>query len=650
MVDVELKTINPEEVNFLKSLKWQSKNEDGDFIFNSKMESVLSKNLQEINDCEEDVMFLRAWINRLRQLSSSATKNFIWDDSEVLDKKVFPMGEHSNFFYYGLLLPKVIDNVQAGKVFGKKQVLHPCILTSSRVFLEVNERLKETHNLDFENIPSYLPKRWELSDIKQFLEGKSKKVARVELLKKITEQYEKYIFIRNKTWYVIYALWDIGTYLYQIFEAYPFLENRGIAGTGKSKTMFLSSLISFNGGQVMVSPSESTLFRETDEVRGAKYFDEAEKLWIYNKSTGQYEGDGRVELINASYTKDAKVPRQERIGNRFVTRWYSPYSPTQLSSINGLFGATEQRAITRIATKSPNEDSRGETEPAEDKNEPIWAEIRNACYRFALENYREIKKVYLDFPKDCGLKRRDLQIWKPLLSLAKFLSEDLYQEVLDFAVELSERRLDDLIQESSPDFFCLKAFSNVIHKNPTSQKFYINDIKNFYCELRGIDDFKNPYLNRTISNRLDKMGFKEFRKRDKLGSYYGLLLGDFYEIVNPICPNLVFLSSSSSLSSSSHTNTIKIDDDKMTIDDDKVIDKMTKMTIDDENDDTYGVDKTPEKTLLEALKILQQETGTLIPMEKIEQLPFENVHATLNKLKSQGKLFTPRKGFVCLVD
>lgn len=518
--------------------------------------------------------------------------SFIWDGKEVLQRKAFPMDLHNDIFYFGLLLPKWVDVEVKGKKYGKRQTLSPVLITSKKELLEIDEVLKGELRMDFETIPSYLPVRWELEKIKNFLDKKTEIIKGEELLNEIVKIYEKYLFIRNKTWYKILAVWDMGTYFYQIFEAFPIIENRGLPGTAKSKSMGISSYLAFNGGQLMLNPSEATLFRETDEVRGSKYIDEAEKLFMFNPKTKQFEGDSRAELINGSYTKEAKVPRQEKIGNKFVTKWYSPYSPTQVSSINGLHGATETRAITRICTKSPNNDVRGELEPSEDKNLLIWSEIRDKCYRFTLENWKEIKEIYNHFPKDCGLKRRDFQIWKPLLAILKYVSEEDYQEVLNFAIDLTARRVADSIPESSFDYAVLKALKKVISDNPLSEKIYVDEIKLIYCNQKGIPvkDEKGKedvYLNRNISNHLDNLGFKELRKRDKNKSYFAITRAIFDEVVSPQCPELSFLSTSSTSSTSLSLNLQKKGGDGVVIDVDKEKEKVVMVAINGDDVDGY---------------------------------------------------------------
>lgn len=510
---------------------------------------------------QEDKKFLRDIQMKIQNAQNSdEIKHFIWDDENLIQYKVFPQDTYNGKLAFGFLMPKMTEKEVKGKSYGYMQVTKPCILTEDKRFIELNEKTKDELKIEFETMPSRLPRRWGLKLMKAFIDGKTERVDGKKLLNKIIMQYEKYLFRRKHQWYKVSALWDIGTYLFMVFEAYPIYEHRGLSGTAKTKEDVISSFITFNGGQIMANPSEATLFRETEEVRGTKYFDEAEKLFVFNKVTRQYEGDPRTELINASYTKDAKVPRQEKILNKFVTKWYSPYSPTRICSINGLFGALETRTITQITTKSPNNDERGELDPNEDKGNIIWEELRDELYRFALENAKEIRKIYLNFPKDCGLKRRDLQIWKPLLSIAKFISDEDYKEVLDFAIELSEMRIDELIQESSFDYRVLESLKLTIETSPDTDKHYIERVRENFSQD---SDGKDIYLNRNIATHLKKLGFD--KKRDKVGTYIIADMEIFDQIVAPICPQLAFLSTLPTLSTSDKVNDLKKGEDKVKI-------------------------------------------------------------------------------------
>jgi hypothetical protein len=284
---------------------------------------------------------------------------------------------------------------------------------------------------------------------------------------------------------------------------------RGLPGTGKTKAMDISRQITLNATPVMVNPSESTLFRETQDKRPTKYIDEAEKLFRFQK--GNVEPDSRAELINASFTASGTVPRQEKIGERFKTVYYHTYSSTMIGSINGMFGATEDRAIIQTTIKAQNEDARGELEPRNDEDESIWQEIRDELYIFALQNWQQVENKYRQFKdSETELKKRDLQIWRPLLSIADLVDSEVYERVLSLARKLTSIKQADAISEGSLDYKILEATYELLKagKNQIFIKVINERLISNYPEESAK---KNPLSNKTISNRLDKVGFRELR-------------------------------------------------------------------------------------------------------------------------------------------
>ena len=122
------------------------------------------------------------------------------------------------------------------------------------------------------------------------------------------------------------------------------------------------------------------------------------------------------------------------------------------------------------------------------------------------------------------------------------------------------------------------------------------------CLLKGDEEgLSNIYLNRNISTHLDKLGFQEFRNKDRHGSYFSMGLDIFNEIVSPICPDL------SSPSSHISINSIKKSDDKVTISDDELKKSVTIMTIGDECDDTWENTDFSKSGIKEALECKKNE-------------------------------------------
>lgn len=318
--------------------------------------------------------------------------NYIFDEDEIHKIKTFTQSKfNENVFGYGLLLPKEIPVTnKVGEIVSKTQTWSPVIITSNKDFIETTKKMEQDYKIKFEIIPEGLFLRWSLESIREFLEGDEKipDLEPKELFEKVEGQYKKYIFENNVVWNKINALWDMGTYVYSLFDTYPISEKRGLQETAKSKRMEVSKNISFNATSIMINPSEATLFRETHEKRPTKYFDEAEKLFQWKQ--GKLEADNRVELINGSYSKGSAVPRVEKIGNRFKTIYYKCYSPCMIASIRGLFGSTESRCITQICTRSPDTDPRGESEIIDSDSE--WSLIRDYLYLFSLRYWKDIEK------------------------------------------------------------------------------------------------------------------------------------------------------------------------------------------------------------------------------------------------------------------
>ncbi|MBU4308333.1 MAG: hypothetical protein KJ566_00870 [Nanoarchaeota archaeon] len=493
---------------------------------------------------------------------------YIFDEDRVLKNKIFTQLKlNENTFAYGLLLPKEKELTdKKGDVIGHEQVWAPVLITSDGKLIEATKEVEMVYNIKFNAIPTKLILRWSLESIKNYLEADDKvpELTPRELFEKIKSSSEKISSFREKRWYKVNSVRDGATYVFSLFETFPIKEERGLTGTGKTKEMKRSKNISFNATGILINPSESTLFRETHDKRPTKYIDEAEKLFQFKK--GGMESDSRVELINGSYSKGSSIPRVEKIKEKFVVVYYDVYSPTTIGSINGLYGATEGRAITQIHTRSLDNDSRGEIEVYD--NDPEWRMIRDNLYLFGLKYWKQIEEIYNDTSiwKNLKLKKRDLQVWKPILTIAKLIGDDWFNEILGFACELSEMKLDDLISESSFDFMCLKALKETIQIYNETDKHYLEKIKDVFCRDKPEDSKNNIYLNRNIGQHFKKLGFT--KKRDGIGTYIIADKRIFDEIVSPISPQLAFTSTLSTLSTQTSVNDVEscVDVVKMNVD------------------------------------------------------------------------------------
>lgn len=456
---------------------------------------------------------------------------FIWDDSKIVRKRNFTFLEiNKGVAGIGLLLPKDQDIYRKDRLVGSKQIEQPVVITSDRKLLEIGGKFEETEKIKFYSIPKDFTRRFSLPSIKKYLRGEYGKVDGLKLFFRIKKIYEKYLYFANPVWYILHPLWDIGTYFFLLFKVYPIMELRGLKATAKTKIMATSSFMTLNATDIMINPSESALFRETHDKRPTKYIDEAEKLFRFEK--GRIISDPRAELINASYFHKGTVPRIERTGNKFVAMYYNVYSPTVIGSINGLYGATEDRALVHITTKPPEGDKRGELDPTDESED--WQGIRDDLYVFLLQNWLNIKKLYNAFDNETSLSNRDFQIYKPLLVLCRYLNESLYSQVRGYAEKNLKMKQHDYISEGSVDYTILRSVRILLGEYGF---VHISRIQELF------DGEYRPHA-RTIAKRLDLMGFQDFKDRRHVYEYsgfgYQLNKEIFNRVVANICPSLIF--------------------------------------------------------------------------------------------------------------
>lgn len=523
-----------------------------------------------------------------KQSQKSISGNFIFDESDVVRPTIFSCHKIGNEFGYGFLLPKEIP-IYSGKgdgrkVVGKQQIRSPVVITSERNLIEPTGETENKFKIKYTAIPNDLELRIDLKTIKDYLDNKTQIPKGEQIFNSIKKTYEKFLFFHNPLWYDVHALWDMGTYFFQLFNTYPLIELRGLSGTAKSKIMNVSRLFTLNPTSIMVNPSEASLFRVTHTKRPTKYIDEAEKLFQF--IGGNWQSSPVVELINGSYTKGSAVPRLEKIGNDFRVVYYQCYSPTMVGSINGLRDATETRAITHITTKAPDKDKRGELEVEDFINDLEFAEIRNKLYLYALGSFEGIENYYRTLKLD-NLKKRDFQLWKPLLAIAKSINEDLFSRVLEFAEKLSEQKKQDFIPEGSMDYKIIEVLRFFLNSGQT--KIYVQAITD---KLNEVQERKTN--SRSVSAHLDKLGFKDFRERDRFGSNLQINKEIYEIIISPICPSLP---TQPTQPTHLHINSNKNDDEEVKVGDGCEKNGVTVVKVGDANVGyiEVGNDETPTK-------------------------------------------------------
>ncbi len=284
--------------------------------------------------------------------------------------------------------------------------------------------------------------RWSYPDIRRYLDGDVPDPREVYL--SVEYCFDKYVDFREDGTSDILALWIIGTYLFPLFEAYPYIALLGPKASGKTKVISLITRLAFNAMSAS-NISSAALFRWVEKTRGTVAIDEAEQLSSRHNPVAQ---DLRL-LLNAGYKDGQPARRVEKSeADQFRVVAFRVYSPKAIASIREPEDVLRSRCIVvRMLRTTTEKGTRIVSESSEN-----WSEIRHGLYCLALTHFEAIRERYHDETLLEGLNNRAAELYRPLLAIAAFLEDEMgvegiLERVRDFArrtvAQANEDSLDD---------------------------------------------------------------------------------------------------------------------------------------------------------------------------------------------------------------
>lgn len=247
----------------------------------------------------------------------------------------------------------------------------------------------------------------------------------------LIEKLRSLVWFEDKRWYPVIAVWSAGTYLFPAFPAYPYLQQTGEKGSGKTKLHDVLECTAFNALKV-IDPTPAILFRLVHVLRPTLLIDEAEKM--------NSEKDKEVKgIINAGYKRGATVARCE--GENHDLRFFEVYGPKCLAGIRGLGAVTEDRCITVVMSKPAPTDAR--QNKAVDPTDKTWASIRDGLYQLPFKYGDKVLAGFDEANLPAWLRARDRELWSPLLQLASIVDAESSLSVFDDLLGLAEESVHE---------------------------------------------------------------------------------------------------------------------------------------------------------------------------------------------------------------
>ena len=294
--------------------------------------------------------------------------------------------------------------------------------------------------------------RWRKESLEAFLRGEASADAK-GVFRRLRDALNSLIeFPTSPTDPDVVTLWVIGTYLYRLFDAYPYLGVIGPMGSGKTKLATFLDEVVFNPLRTD-SITKAQLFRSTETTGGVLILDEQDSLEGYKADAET------LQLLRGGYKNGGKAIRSRDTGDGWRTEEFDTYSPKVLITTSGFDSFLAARCITVHMLRSTGKQGKA---LVKDVQEDLRA-IRDDLYRLALESFEDISRVYRDPDFAPKLNARQRERWLPLLAVATLVCPDNLDELAATAIADADsdtiladptdtaflRALDELVKEQT---------------------------------------------------------------------------------------------------------------------------------------------------------------------------------------------------------
>lgn len=470
-------------------------------------------------------------LNSLSEASELKIEPFFNDDIKDIHPAI---GIVDGLAYIGVWVPCQVTDTK-GHVTAKDYLY---LVTSERqTVLGLNEELvKHQWRLSYKPL-HYREKRWNLTDVQGYLNGADVKPG--EVFQQILNLYKEYLELPSERLYILHALWSIGTYFHVIFNSYPYVYVGGVKRSGKSKVLTVHLVLDFNaiGSGNM---SSSSLYRIIQNSRSTLLIDETEKL-----SNPQRAQEFRNILLNG-YKKGMLTYRCGKDKNeRIDPEGYEVYGPKGIANISGLEDVLEDRTIFQFQQRTRNKAIANKEVDLLDQRYP---KLRGQLCILFLQHWKEMLAIYselseaselgelsepseglIDYEGSEYIVGRELELWKPIYTLAKFFDHyltitpsqsslgspsSLNEEMKQLSCILAKQRHTENVTEVGEE----NLIQCLLETVPEEQLAYWVKVKNVKELMESRFEEKQEWLTTAwIGRALRRLGFTDKRR---LGTGY----------------------------------------------------------------------------------------------------------------------------------
>jgi hypothetical protein len=368
--------------------------------------------------------------------------------------------------------------------------------------------LKEIQRLDFEGKPIKFEKKtisenplntlMNFQTVEKFFNNEQ--IDLKEIYLRLKERISKFVNLEfNPILLDLATCHIIATYFYDVFASFPIGFIYGVFESGKTKLLKCFCYASHKGFLVL-DPSSASIYRTIDAFKPSICIDEFTKI---------YEEVER--LVRSAYKKGEKVPRIEKIiKDRMFLRLFEVYSPIFIASIEMIKEMLLSRSLLYLMQKADS------SKLIDRDPEPFdFEDIRDSLY---LARFYYAPKVYETYKNlDIKIFGREREIFKPILTIAKIIDEEIFNNILNYAFDYTKKIKEEYYQEEKE---ILEAIERLFEETKMEEISFTSSeltksLKTILVEEReelSQTRFDKYYTPHKIGRLLTRMGVRKKRK------------------------------------------------------------------------------------------------------------------------------------------
>jgi len=255
-----------------------------------------------------------------------------------------------------------------------------------------------------------------------------------EVFMGLVSLFKEYIYFNEDDMYSMLACCAMSTYFREVFDTYPYCDFYA-AELECGKTTAMKCLIwsSFHGFMPL-DPTGPVMFRAIDSCKSAIGIDEVDNLLKDPESQSRFLG-----LFNASYQKGLVAYRID-MKQEGMPIAYDPFGLKAFTHVAAIPESIQSRSITFSLIRSP-------LKLPLVRNADTFSRPRDQLYKLRLVASEEVEATYkwvLDFIE---LANRPKDLFSPPLTMAKLISEELFNSMYKWARKYVEEHAGQQLDE-----------------------------------------------------------------------------------------------------------------------------------------------------------------------------------------------------------